>query len=322
MLTRTTSGRTAAETAPDTAPALDLNLLMLFRDIMSAGSINQAALQLHVPKATLSRKLRQLEEHFGAVLVKRGSHKIEPTLIGTALLHRCDRIAAETFDASLVASEMQSQVRGVLRISMPFGLQGTWISRALAEFALQYPELRQSIHVTNRWIDVSEEPFDLALCIGNIRNQQLPVRQLAELPRGLYASPAYCTRRGVPKTPADLRHHNCIMLDSQQDEGLWSFMDSGAGVSTPHLITTDIAVAREMAVAGVGIVMLAHVACEAEVRNGQLVPLLPEVSLPPALVTAVFLERRHMPLRIRTFIDFLVHASRDQAPPSGSTPPN
>ena len=304
------SDRMSAAALGDSIPGLDLNLLMLYLEIVNAGSISEAALRLRTPKATLSRKLRQLEQQIGAVLIKRGPQRLETTEIGEAFRHRCERIAAETHDASLIASEMQSQLRGIMRISIPFGLGSTWISRALADFAVRYPDLRLSIHVTNRWVDVSEEPYDIAICIGRVRNEQLPVRQLAELPRGLYASPDYCERKGMPQAPAELVQHDCIMLETQINDGLWSVASSGRGAVSPRLTTSDIIVAREMAVAGVGIAMLTQAVCEAEVKAGRLVRLLPQWRIPPVVIAAMFLERRYMPLRIRAFIDLMAEAIR------------
>jgi DNA-binding transcriptional LysR family regulator len=310
MPIKSTSDRMSSAVLSDSIPGLDLNLLMLFLGIVNAGGISQAALQLRAPKASLSRKLRQLEQQIGAVLVKRGPQGLETTEVGAALLHRCERIAAETHEASLIASEMQSQLRGNMRISIPFGLGSTWISRALADFAIRYPDLRLSIHVTNRWIDVSEEPYDVAICIGRVRNENLPVRQLAELPRGVYASPAYCERKGTPQAPAELVEHDCIMLETQITDGLWSCATSGRGVVSPRLRTSDIIVAREMAVAGVGIAMLTHAVCEAEVKAGRLIRLLPQWRIPPVVVVAMFLDRRHMPLRTRALIDLMAQAIR------------
>ena len=305
------SDRIACGALSDSLQNFDLNLLMLFPELVSAGSISQAALRMHTPKATLSRKLRLLEQQIGAVLLKRGSHSLEVTEIGEALLLRCERIAAETHDASMIASEMQSQLRGLMRISMPFGLGSTWASRALADFALRYPELRLSIHVTNRWVDVSEEPYDVAICIGRARNEHLPARRLTELPRGLYASPAYCERKGVPQSAAELLQHDCLVLESQLNDGLWPFAVGGRGIAKPRMTTTDIIVAREMAVAGVGIAMLTHALCGRELQAGRLVRVLPQLSIPPVVIAALFPERRHMPLRIRAFIDLMAQAVRD-----------
>ena len=292
-------------------PQLDLNLLMLFLQIVNAGSISQAAARLETPKATLSRKLRQLEQQVGAVLLKRGPHRLEVTEIGQALLAHCQRIAAEAADASVVASEMQSQLRGTMRICIPFGLASTWISQALARFALEYPDVRLTIHVTNSWVDVSEDPYDVAIYIGRVRNEHLPVRRLAELPRGVYASPKYCERKGIPQKPADLLTHDCIALESQLRDKLWTFEGAGSerpATITPRMTVSDIIAAREMAVAGLGFAILTHAVCEADVQAKRLVRVLPDWQIPPVTISATFLERRHMPLRIRAFIDLLAQA--------------
>jgi DNA-binding transcriptional LysR family regulator len=197
---------------------------------------------------------------------------------------------------------------------MPIGLASTWVSRALSDFALRYPEVRLTIHVTNRWVDVSEEPFDVAIFIGKVRNEQLPARRLAELPRGLYLSPLYGARKGVPTSPAQLAEHDCIVLDSQVNAALWAVGGPGRPALTPHLTTTDIVVAREMAVAGVGIAMLTTAICEADVRAGRLMQVLPDWPIPPVVISATFLERRHMPQRVRVFIDLMVNAISAVAP--------
>jgi len=298
-------------------PRIDLNLLMMFLEIVNSGSISQSAARSHVPKATLSRKLRLLEQQVGAVLLKRGPHRLEMTEIGQALYRHCERIAAEAAEASSIASEMQSQLRGAMRISIPFGLGNTWISQALARFALLYPDVKLTIDVTNRWVDVSEEPFDVAIYIGRIRNEHLPVRRLAELPRGVYASPAYLERNGVPRVPQDLLRHDCIALESQLIDGLWTIesADEGPTPVVPRMISTDVVVTREMVISGLGCAILTHALSETEVKAERLVRVLPEWTLPPVLMSATFLERRHLPQRIRAFLDLIVqqiHAPRPQ----------
>jgi DNA-binding transcriptional LysR family regulator len=290
---------------------LDLNLLMLFLEIVNAGSISQAATRAATPKATLSRKLRQLEQQVGAVLLKRGPHRLEVTEIGQALLAHCQRIAAEAADASVIASEMQSQLRGTMRICIPFGLSSTWISKALSRFALEYPDVRLTIHVTNSWVDVSEDPYDVSIWIGRVRNEHLPVRRLVELPRGVYVSPKYCERRGIPQKPSDLLDHDCIAIESQLRDKLWTFdmPDSNRTATvTPRMTVSDVVTAREMAVAGVGYAILTHAIVEREVQAKRLVRVLPDWQIPAVWVSATFLERRHMPMRIRAFIDMLAQA--------------
>jgi DNA-binding transcriptional LysR family regulator len=316
------SFRSGAESPAEWVPVtggIDLNLLMLFLEIVNAGSISQASVRLQSPKATLSRKLRQLEEQVGAVLLKRGPHTRELTDVGRALLHHCERIAADASVASRIAAEMQSHLSGAMHISIPFGLGNTWISRALTQFALTHADVKLTIDVTNRWVDVSEEPYDVAIYIGRVRNEHLPVRMLAELPRGLYASPAYIERAGAPRCPSDLLKHDCIALETQINDGLWTLPDPGDGSPvrlSPRMTVNDVVVAREMALAGLGLAMLTHALCEAEVGARKLVRLLPDHAIPPVPMVATFLERRHMPLRTRAFIDLLAETIRADTHPS------
>jgi DNA-binding transcriptional LysR family regulator len=295
---------------------LDLNLLMLFPAIVSAGSITRATFRLQVPKATLSRKLRELERQIGAVLLKRGPRGLEMTEVGRALHHHCERIAETALDASQIAAEMQSLVQGTVRVSVPFGLSKTWVTEAMSDFALRHPDVRLVVHVTNRWVDVSEEPYDVAIHIGQAKNLDIPTRRLAELPRGLYASPEYCARRGVPLAPMDLVHHDCIVLENQVADGLWNLSGERGHELTicPRMTTTDIVLAREMAVAGVGIAMLTHVMSEPEIRCGQLRRILPDFNIPPVVIAAMFAERRYVPARIRMFVDVMAETLKRAYP--------
>jgi len=201
-----------------------------------------------------------------------------------------------------------------MRISIPFGVGNTWMSQALARFALMYPDVKLTIDVTNRWVDVSEEPYDVAVYIGHPRNEYLPVRRLKEVQRGVYASPVYLERNGVPKTPADLLQHECIALENQLAEGIWTFVTPDGDTSTvsPRMTSTDILVVHEMVMAGLGVGIFSHTLAAAAEQSGRLVRVLSDWRMPAAPVVATFLERRHMPQRVRALIDCLAQAIQAQ----------
>lgn len=274
-------------------------------DAVPAGSFSRAAERLQIRKPTLSRKLRQLERQIGAVLLKRGTRGMEITEVGRALLLHCQQIATTALDVSHMAAEMQSLVRGTVRVSMPFGLDKSWVSEAIATFAPRHPEVNFVIHETNRWVDGIDERYDVAIHVGRAKNLDIPTRRLAVLPRGLYASPQYCERRGIPCTPGELLHHDCVVLEGQVNDDLWRLDGELQGGDTlvPRMVTTDIILARETAAAGVGIATLTHVICETEVREGRLRRVLPDWSIPPVVIAAMFPERRYVPARVRAFIN-------------------
>jgi DNA-binding transcriptional LysR family regulator len=294
---------------------IDVNSMLLFYEVVNAGSINQAAVALKTPKATISRRLRRLEQHVGAVLLKRGSQKLSMTSSGEALFQHCEKILAEAQGARAAVAEMQTQLSGQLKIATAFGL-GPWINPALASFALDYPNVELVVDETHRWIDVSEEPYDIVVHLGKIRNERLPVRRFAELSRGLYASPRYLASRPSPRTPTDLLMHSCIVLTQQLDDGLWRVREAAGTrevVIKPHVRLSDIVIAHELAAAGVGLAMLPHAICRRDVAEGRLVQVLSTWRIPPLIPAATYLERRYLPVRIRALLE-LIAAQFDRDP--------
>jgi DNA-binding transcriptional LysR family regulator len=302
MRRRTPSKNTGPESS-----SIDVNSMLLFYEVVNTGSINQASGVLHIPKATISRRLRRLEQHVGAVLLKRGAQKLSMTSSGEALYPHCERILAAAQGARVAVAEMQTQLSGQLKIATAFGL-GPWIKPALASFALAYPNVELVIDETNRWIDVNEEPYDIVIHLGKIRNERLPVRRLAQLARGFFASPRYLADRQPARVPADLLGHSCIVLTQQLDDGLWRFRDPtgtrDVGVK-PHARVSDIVIAHELAVAGVGVAMLPHAICRTDIQQGRLVQVLPNCRIAPLSPSATYLERRYVPLRIRALLDLV-----------------
>jgi len=280
--------------------------MLLFHEVVNSGSINQAAARLKTSKASVSRKLRALEQQLGTVLLKRGPHKLSMTGSGELLLHHCEKILAEAQEARTILAEMQSELAGRLQVVAPFGL-GIWITRALTKYAKRYPRVEIVVDLTHRWVDVSEEPYDVAIHLGRIRNEQLPVRRFPELARGVYVSPSHLRENTAPQVPADLLRHSCIVLRQQLDDSLWTFRETN-GTSTTirsRVVATDLFVARDLTLAGLGFAILPHAYCKRAVNAGQLVRVLPNWHLPPLVPAATYLERRYMPMRIRAFLDIV-----------------
>jgi len=286
---------------------IDVNSMLLFYEVVNAGSINQASAALRTPKATISRRLRRLEQHVGAVLLKRGSQKLSMTSSGEVLYQHCEKLLTEAEGARAAVAEMQTQLSGQVKVATAFGL-GRWINPALASFALEYPSIELVVDETHRWVDVSEEPYDIVIHLGTIRNEGLPVRRFGELARGLYASPKYLSGRTVPRTPADLLTHSCIVLNQQLDGGLWRLREPGRArdaLIKPHARVSDIVIAHELATAGVGVAILPHAICRRDVMDGKLVQLLSTWRIPPLIPAATYLERRYLPIRIRALLDLI-----------------
>jgi DNA-binding transcriptional LysR family regulator len=290
------------------ARKLDLNALLLFFEVVNAQSISGGARKLGLPKSTVSRKLAFLEDQLNAVLFKKGGRKLAVTDVGQALYEHCERIAAEIEEAGLGASRMQTELRGTLRVSMPVDFGTGWLSAAIAAFAVSHPDIHLVIDANSRWIDVSVEPYDVAVQLGTLPEMHSGVRRLASITRGVYASPSFIEREGLPKTIDDFERFDCIMTEHQRAEGVWNFR-SGLGAKVINVagrITVNhIGVARELVIGGVGLGILPNIMCQNDLRARRLVRVLTGWESPSLQVSATFLGKRKESRRLRAFLDFM-----------------
>lgn len=287
---------------------LDLNSLRLYYDVVNARSMTRAANVLRIPKSTISRKLAQLEQHVGAILLKKGPRRLSMTDIGAALYEHCQRVVEEVEEAGLETAQMQAALRGTLRVSIPVDFGIAWLSRAMAAFVHRYPDINLEIDVNNRAVDPREDPYDLSIQLGPLKDSGLTYRRLATVTRGVYASPEYLAKRGVPRTVDDFQQHDCIVTEQQRADGVWTFRNRSQHRFTEvvgKVVVNNIGVARELAIGHVGLSMLPNVMCRNDVASNRLVRLLTDWESPPMHATALILSRKGLPNKTRVFLDFL-----------------
>lgn len=297
-----------AVSAPPAVPALDLDALMLFYQVVAAGSLTAAAVRLRLAKSTVSRRLAQLERRAGAMLLKKSTRRLALTELGQAVHARCERIATELEAVRREALRMQSDVQGTLRVSVPLEFGNAWLGRNLSEFTRMHPAIAVEVELSGRPADLIAEPFDIAIHVGRLEPSRLAYRRLAALERGVYASPAYLERMGTPRSIDDLRRHECVVTGLQQREGVWSFRTRSGrraiGV-TSRITVNSIRLARELVKSGAGLGLLPNVLCAEDVQAGRLTRVLAGWKSPPVPITALILTREAMPRKTRVFLDFL-----------------
>lgn len=293
------------------AERLDLNSLVLFYEVVNAKSITRASEQLRVPKSTISRKLTLLEQRLGGVLLRKGHRRLTTTELGATLYEHCRRLVTEVDSAGIDAAEMQEELRGLLRVSIPIDFGISWLSRAIADFSLRYPEIHLEIDVNHRFVTPRDEPYDVTIHLGRLRESGLTYRRLATITRGVYANPAYLASRGAPESVEDFHAHDCIVTDQQRADGVWNMISRGN--SERHRIVTvegkivvnNVGVARELAVAGMGLAILPNVMCKNDVKTSRLVRVLANWEGAPVQASALMLSRKGIPNKVRAFLDFL-----------------
>ena len=291
--------------------SLDANDLILFAQVMDAGSFSRASERCGLPKSTLSRRITQLETKLGERLLTRSTRRLAITEFGEQILDHAKRLLEETEAASAMALHRQGTPRGVLRVSLPPDFAELDLTPLLLQYASSYPEVRLELDLSPRRVDLLAERFDLAVrAAARLPDDStLVARQLCEMQGSLYASPAYLARYGTPEQPADLLAHVCLGAISGTGEALpWQLARGGErweGMPTGPLSANSRSLQRDLAAHGLGIVGLADRFAAKWVEQGLLKRVLPEWTLPTVTIWCVTPGRRLLPVRTTAFIDLL-----------------
>lgn len=288
----------------------------IFMTVVSKGSFNKAADLMDTSPANVTRYVNDLEAYLGCRLLNRSSRKLSMTESGEALFERCKSILAEVAETEALVSSASLQPRGKLRINAPLSFGILHLAPLWPEFSRRYPELELDIALVDRVVDIVEEGYDLVIRISRAGSVNHAARKLASSHNVLCASPDYLARYGTPATPADLKDHACITYTYSGDE--WNFTDhSGKNHQVKvkgKLHTNNGDTARAMALSGAGIIWQPTFLVGRDLAQGSLVSLLPGYQLPDIDILAMYPSRRHLSVKVRVMIDFLVEAFAGTAP--------
>ncbi|HEY8887300.1 MAG TPA: LysR family transcriptional regulator [Gallionella sp.] len=283
---------------------------ILFVAIVEQESMVRAAEHLGMPKATVSRRLTNLESALGQRLLLRTTRRLTLTDFGQEFLEHCRRVAEEVAATRDFVHSQEERPRGRLRVSMPGEYARQNFARAFATFIETYPEIQLDLDLTSRRVDLIGERFDLAIRMGTLDNDSaLAARKIDEQSFGLYASPIYLALHPAPKHPDDLEHHEAVRLMSARGTPVvWKLL-RGKSVweGTPHgrLTLNSMDVIQQLLLDGAGIGALPDRFVAEDVRLKRLVRVLPEWCLPAVPAWAVTPMRRYLPAKTRAFLAHL-----------------
>lgn len=280
-----------------------------FVAVATRGSLSAAARAEGVAPAVIGRRIDALESRLGVRLLVRTTRRISLTFEGSAFLEDCQRLLRDLHNAEASVSLGGVKASGHLRVTAPAGFGRVHVAPLVPAFLDTHPEVSISLELTDRITDIVNENIDVAVRIGMLDDSSLVGVHLAENRRVVVASPDYLSRRGVPRTPDDLARHECLTFGSYGNQARgWQFTVDGRVVSlrVPASIEcNDGAVLHDWALAGRGLAWRSLWEVGDDLRNGRLRSVLDEFAAPPNAIHAVFPQRRHLPLRVRAFIDQL-----------------
>lgn len=288
-----------------------LSYMRLFVEVARTKSFRRAADALDMPNSTLSRHIAELEKTIGLRLLHRSTRKVELTEAGEVYFKRCQSIVEEARMAHESLLDVVERPSGTLRVSMPVDLATGYLAPILRDFAATYPLISFEFDLTPRRVDLQAEPFDLAIRMGPppTAPSMLVARQIALVPRHLYAAPGYLKQAPPLKHPSDLVHHVlCVAQGAMKQHGVSRTFHRGeeqveVTVDT-RFAMNSVGLSRSLALLGVGIAALDGELTREDMAMGRLRRVLPDWSLSPVPVHAIT-ETRLLPARTRLFIDFL-----------------
>lgn len=294
-----------------------LHNMMLFVAVARTGNYSRASEALGVPGATLSRRIAAMERDFGLRLFDRTTRRVELTEAGQRYLERCGHLVDEALLAQQALRDLAARPVGNLRVSMPVDLGVTIIGPLLPDFARQYPGISLDLDLSSRHVDLMSDKIDVAIRLGEVRDDKLIAKKIGTVEMALFASPVYLELRGQPQQPQDLSQHDCVMMRSEASITTWQ-LENNDGASCKVSVSgrfklNNQSLMRQLAERGMGITPLAFSLVAESVVQGRLLRVLPEWRIPSLPIQALTTSRLQT-AKSRAFVDFLAARLAVNAP--------
>ncbi|UUT21208.1 LysR family transcriptional regulator [Pseudomonas sp. T8] len=285
-----------------------LQAMRVFVTVVDLGSQSAAADHLDLSRPVVSRYLAELEDWVGARLMHRTTRKLSLTAAGTEILPRCQQMLELSMDMQAAVSEPDDVPRGLLRISASTSFGQAQLADAMAAYVERYPGVSIDLQMLDRAVNLVDERIDLAIRASNDLDPNLIARRLTVCRSVICASTAYLREHPTPQRVEELSQHNCL-THSYFGKSLWHFEQDGEQVSVPvqgNISANDASTLLRATMAGAGVAMLPTYQAWVYIHSGELVRLLPQAEPRQMPMYAVYASRKHMPVALRSMLDFLV----------------
>ncbi|MBT2794517.1 LysR family transcriptional regulator [Paraburkholderia strydomiana] len=281
----------------------------IFVAVVEAGSLTAAAERFEISSAMVGKHIRSLEARVGTRLLTRTTRRQSLTEIGRQYYGQCRRILADVKDAESLAESMAAAPRGVLKVTVPLTYGVEIFSPAMTDYLSEWPEVTLELDLSNRMTDLVKEGFDAAVRIGQLQDSSFVARPLKPYRMRACASPAYLARAGIPRTPADLAHHECLGFLHWGREGAWRLGGESAAENSlraGRFRANNGQALKVAALRGFGLVLQPEALLAREIASGELVSVLEEHLPEGAPVHLVYPRDRRATPKLTSFIDFVI----------------
>jgi DNA-binding transcriptional LysR family regulator len=286
-----------------------LSSLRAFVKVVETSSFSEAGRRLRLSRSAVSKYVAELEEELGVQLLSRTTRRVTPTENGQAYFERAMTILADLDAADHAVAQSQATPRGLLRVNAPMSFGTMQLGPALAGFMTRYPELQIQLALSDEQVDPVQDGLDVTLRIAELESSSLIARKIMPITRVVCAAPAYLKQHGTPEHPNELRNHDCLTYGYLSTGNQWKLSGKdGDHWVNPRwtLCANNAEVLRDAAVAGRGVALVPVFIAAAALKAGKLRTFLDDYSAPPLSLYAIYPPTRHLAVKVRLFIDYLV----------------
>ncbi|WP_316196823.1 LysR family transcriptional regulator [Bradyrhizobium sp. SZCCHNS3053] len=286
-----------------------LSSLRAFVKVVESGSFAEAGRQLRLSRSAISKYIGELEQSLGVQLIVRTTRHASPTETGQLYFERAVSILAELDAADQAVSQSQAAPRGLLRVNAPMSFGTMRLGPVVADFMARYPELQLQIVLSDDLLDPVQDGFDVTLRIAELESSSLVARRIMSVERVICAAPAYLARHGTPGSPEELRRHTSLTYGFLLTGNQWKLTgrDGDHWVQPAwSLCVNNAEVLRDVAIKGQGIALIPRFIAADALESGALTAILADYAAPPLALYAIYPPTRHLSVKVRLFIDFLV----------------
>ena len=280
-----------------------------FARVVEAGSFARAAERMGMSVSAVSRQVAELEAHLDVRLLNRTTRRLSLTESGQAFFDRSVQLLADLDEAETAVTSASILPRGTLRLTCSATFGSRHLAPAIADFAARHPQMRFDVELSERFVDLVDEGFDLAVRIGGAGSQNVVARKVGATRVRCCASPSYLERFGEPREPEELAKHHCLSYEYLPTRNVWTFRDPKGGERSVRIggpvHSNNGRFLVGLAAQGIGISREPDFISAPDVRAGRLKPILRQFESPPLPIYVVYPSRRHLSAKVRAFAEFL-----------------
>ena len=283
--------------------------MQVFVSVIDLGSFTATANAFRITPAMVSRHISEIEKRLDATLIKRTTRRLQVTEVGKDYYESCKQILKQVEMAEAGAAILSGKPKGLLKVTAPIWYGSMILTPIVCDYLAEFPDVSIELSLSDRFVDIIDEGFDLAIRIGELADSSYIARKLFKFDTAICASPAYLDRYGIPTRPEQLRDHQCLGFTNWRSHSGWKVVEksiTGHSSNYSRFNSNNGQSLREAALKGMGIIMMPKVLLEEDLRNGRLIEVLKEFTPSSKPVNVVYPKERQPTPKLTSFLDYLI----------------